>query len=248
MNFLRLVALVAMISTGTSQLVLAKEVSATQNRASGRDIYRIEIRNLGQFQMFPTGDVNSDGELHSILIELSEPRRTRDRQRHAITERAPLLHNMTTGSAAGSGYLTIEDLDIVGFQRRSASDFDLWIHSAYRNYREGAQLGFTITTVATELDCSGQRVCGRQTQGRLIYSFAFPELRNVPPRHCGPENTFRLNVPAGSRAYVAPSDHLLGPVSLEVTRSDGRGSPVLGQAIGPFASLTAAEICIARTW
>lgn len=228
----------------------AEQKRGTQNRPSGPEIYRIELRNLGLFLVLANGEEESGGELHSISVGLLEPDNTRDRQIHTVVEKAPLLVNTSRNVRAGSGYLSVSTGDYVrlGERRGAADDYNLWIHSAYRNEPTGTYMKFNVSVTAKELDCSGQRVCRRGNIGTLFYEIWIPPLRAVPPRDCRAENTFRWTTVDGV-VVLQGNDNLTRRIEMIKSSADGRDFVGFdANSIGPFLQLRNAEICIARTW
>lgn len=232
-------------------LAEAKQKSGRQTRASGPEIYRIELRNIGNFRVRADGEPESDGELHSISVSLLEPKNTRDRQYDTVAEKAPLLVNLPRTERAGSSYLTIQTGDLVrlGERRGSQSDYNLWTHSAYRNLAEdGNYLRFFITVTARELDCGGRRVCDRGNIGTVTHTINIPPLREVPPRDCQPQNTFTWTT-VDEWEVLQGNSKLNGRILMTQSYNDRRDFTGFdATSIGPFMDLMNAEVCIARTW
>ena len=250
MNFVKLgfvgLAMFFVASAGVS-----KTFEGNQTRASGPEIYRVELRNVGAFLVGAVGDPESGGELHRITVQLLEPEGTRDRQFHTVSERAPILRNTSSGERSGGGYLTINQGDYVRMGDRVGpelvDDYNLWLHTAYRHPAEGRSLTFLISVTGRELDCTGQRICNRGNTGAITFEIKIPEFRSAPSNRCDTSNTFTLTTVDGRPAIIGNSSLVAAPtISLSNTSDYSIHFPQ--NTYGPFLTLQNAEICVARTW
>lgn len=237
----------AAIATVSTQ-GMANERASHQTLGSGPDVYRVEVRNLNRLVVLEAGDSDGVGELHELAIEL-----------RAYDQVAGMQHDRLTFS--GTELYLINEGGIVGGDRyfparvgqhvftatdRSQNDItQMWIHvntgaepTAYDTVGR-----VSLTVAAEELDCAGQRVCNRRSNGKVIIDFQIPEFTRRPSNRCGPDNTFRLE-PLDGEIQISG---LSGTSVFSHTSSESWYLGVDHQAGGPRLIPFNAEICIAST-
>ncbi len=227
---------------------IAREPIVIQNYPSGEHIYRVEIRNLRRFEVLEAGDLDGVGELHELVVQLraSNPDYKTQYDGFKLTGTELYLLN-NSGILGGRRNMPIR----VG-QHITATppgvgsgQTQMWLH-VYSNPDDASYYnagGVTLEIHALELDCAGNRVCRRNSQGSTSISFKIPEFRAPPPRTCGPTNTFRLEPLDGELQISGLSGTSINTHTYSSTWYLGVNHKKGGPRLQPFN----ADICIART-
>jgi|GEM_PF-3127540 len=228
-------------------LIQAPKAAAQSNHnlGSGQDVYRVEVKNINAYEVLEAGDSDGIGELYELRVRLSGGEFS-NRQYHEYTDRAGAsrrLINRSTNDQGNDTYVNIRVGNLVAHGGHEKNR-DLWVHSK----RAGAHDSTTpirLNLHATELDCAGERVCGRKSEGTVTVEFSIPDFKTPPSNRCGPENTFKLT-------RVDDDLAILGVDNVDVwsaTRGDTRVLQVLTQHKkgGPRLRPINADICIAST-
>ena len=221
---------------------------------SGPNVYRVEIRNLDRFKVLETGDTDGTGELHELNVQLKSYNPDYNTQYDGFNQKTPFFFNTRSNTGAGSGNLEVRVGDHVKLSghRPPSGTTQSWVH-AYstaedaRDTRPYSNGRIELEVHALELDCTGQRVCRRNSQGNVTVSFKIPEFSSPPPTVCGRTNTFRLEplddglhirgiTGTTVRSYT-PGVQVLDPFWLLLKHKKG------GPRLMPFN----ADICIAST-
>lgn len=228
--------------------VMASERTSQQRLGSGPDIYRVEVRNLHRLEVLEAGDSDGVGELHEMTVELQaydqEARDQYDRLKFSGTE----LYSINEGGiVGGTRYFPIRVGQHVftSNDRRQNDTTQMWIHvntgSEPTAYDTVGRVSLSIT--AQELDCTGQRVCNRRSNGKVTINFKIPEFTTRPSNRCGPDNTFRLEPLDGEIQISGLSNSTV----FSGTYSESWYLGVDHKAGGPRLIPFNAEICIAST-
>lgn len=233
----------AMLMTATA--VIAGKGDSRHTLGSARDVGRIEVRNMDQFEVMGVSDSDGTDELHSITVRLT----TRfdigsDREQFdTFEERSISLLNRTLGRLGNAAYVQIRKGDLLGFGGREVAPEarQLWAHA--REYfpanrgsnRPDMRSKISIQIIARDLDCSGTHVCRRGDTKSYYISFDFPTLRGTPPANCTAPYTYKIGRLDDGLALFGPD----GAVVQVMVSSVPGGGP----AIRPING----EICIAST-
>lgn len=225
--------------------VMASEGDSRHTLGSARDVGRIELRNMDQFEVMGVSDSDAVDELHLLKVRLG----TRfdlgsDREQFdTFEERSISLYNQTLGQLGNSAYVTIRKGDLLGFRGRRVGPDDrfLWAHSkeyfpsTIRGAAPTLRSKISIQIIARDLDCAGTRVCGRGDTKVYNLSFDFPKLRGTPPTSCDAAFTYKIGRLDAGLALFSPD----GAVAELINTSIPGGGP----AIRPING----EICITST-
>lgn len=228
--------------------VMASERISQQTLGSGPDVYRVEVRNLYRLEVLEAGDSDGVGELHELTIELTnydlEVGGQYDRLKFSGTE----LYLINKGGIVGGTRhfpIRVGQHVFTANDRRRNNTTQMWVHvntgAEPTAYDTVGRVRLSVS--AEELDCAGQRVCNRRSNGRVTIDFKIPEFTSRPSNRCGPDNTFRLE-PLDGEIQIS------GLSNTTVFSSTGSESWYLGinhEAGGPRLSPFNAEICIAST-
>lgn len=227
--------------------ILALEVAAQSNHSlgSGQDVYRVEVKNMNVYEVLEAGDTDGVGELYELRVRL-EGGQFNNRQYHQYTDRAGAsrrLINRSTNDSGNNTYVNIRVGNLITHGGHEKNR-NLWIHSKRANaYNSTNPIRLSLT--ATELDCTGQRVCRRKSVGAVTVEFTIPDFKEAPSNRCGSNNTFQL-IRVDDELAISGLDN----VSIHgYTRGDTRTMNVLTQHKkgGPRLRPINADICIAST-
>ena len=247
--FLSVAAGLTAIATSTVGMpVMASERTSHQTLGSGPDVYRVEIRNLYRLEVLEAGDSDGVGELHELTIELQAFDQGAGGQYDRLKFSGTELYLINEGGiVGGTRYFPIRVGDHVftANDRTQNNTTQMWVHvdtgaepTAYDTVGQ-----VRLSVVAQELDCVGQRVCSRRSNGKVIIYFRIPEFTSRPSNRCGPDNTFRLE-PLDGEIQIS------GLSNTSVFSNTSRESWFLGvdhNSGGPRLMPFNAEICIAST-
>lgn len=227
----------------------AQDKTDHQTMPSGRDVWRVELRNFDQVLLIENSDSDNKDELHSVEVvlanEYSDERRrlarpsdtASQKQFDAVKETA---RNLAVNDNAGnSAYVQARRGDIVELSRRPNTTYNLWIHT--REFRESADLPpvifFVVSVKTRELSCFRKRVCKRGYHGEYSYQFRVP-VPGVRSSRCVAANTFEVEAQSDGIEVIARATG--EPVDgWEIDRGPTRKSPQM--------FIKEAEICIAST-
>ncbi len=235
------------IAAAVSAPVAAQDRTSRHNLGSGPDVYRVEVRNLYRLQVLEAGDSDGTGELHEMVIELSAPDRGAGTQFDRRTYSGTWLYSVNEGGIIqGDRYFPIRAGQHVFTQtdRTQNNETQFWVHSnadPESSYMGGGTVRLTVH--AQELDCAGQRVCRRRSNGSVYVEFRIPEFTRRPSNRCGPDNTFRLE-PLDGRIQISGLSH---STVFSATDSESWYLGVNHNAGGPRLIPFNAEICVAST-
>lgn len=230
-----------------STLAMADQRTSRQTLGSGPDVYRVEVRNLHRVEALQTGDSDGVGELHNLRIKLStydsEARNQFDEISLSGTD-LYLIHE--SGIVSGTHYYPIRVGQHVSLSHNGSpqDSTQMWVHvntAADSSYDGGGHVSLSV--YAEELDCAGQRVCGRRGKGTFSISFEIPEFTVRPSNRCGPDNTFWMGTVDGELQVSGLSN---GPVWSN-TNSRSLLGGINYKGSGPILRPINAEICIAST-
>lgn len=167
---------------------------------------RVELHNLNSVVVFSTGERrNREGELNKYSIKFEGVNEFEFRSWGMPSD----IFNLTKGVNGGSGYIDISRND-----RLELYDGDTTNDSGERqlkptpwiNARRGSRVKITIE--ARELDCSGQNVCGRGNNGKVVYEMTIPPLATNLPDSCGDSNSFSGAVIDGEFQFAGMLDYV----------------------------------------
>ena len=240
-----------MITTGVP--AQAQEKSGNKTLGSADDVWRIELRNLEKFLAMSVGDSDGVGELRDIKIGLVGP----DGQNHYVTEMNPFLQvnegSRTTKNSIGVRVGDRVSLDRLDPARGITDTYNLWIHAKERPQGDlgEALLNFEITVSARELDCAGDRVCGRGSTGTITY-FASVPVPRVRSNQCSTGNSYRISAVNGSQMRLEPMGAASSVRQSVDVRSENSGGHTIslgasGQGSRMELAMQSGEICIAST-
>lgn len=246
-QFHRGLAALALSALCTS--TVAQDRTGQHNLGSGPDIYRVEVRNLNRFEVLEAGDSDGVGELHRMTVELRyfDPQAGQQYDRLTYTGTELYLIN-EGGIVGGDRYFPVRVGQHVftASDRRPNDTTQMWVHANTDRSitSEGAGRQVYLTISAQDLDCVGQRVCGRRSNGSVTIAFEVPEFSTRPSIRCGPDNTFQLGPVDGELQIIGlPSTTVFSNANSEswfLGVDHDRGGPRLR----PFN----ADICIASTF
>tara|TARA_R110002096_G_C14646588_1_gene726034 strand:+ start:1258 stop:1968 length:711 start_codon:yes stop_codon:yes gene_type:complete len=166
---------------------------------------RVELHRMNEMRVFSTGERgNRQGELNQISVKLEGLN-----EYEYTTWNMPFdIFNRTKGIRGGSGYIDIDRndrLELSDGNRTDASGELPLKETQWINARRGAR--FMITIKSNELDCSGQRVCGRGDDGTVVYEMTIPPLPANLPRTCGGANSLNGAVIDGAFQFAGMLDY-----------------------------------------
>jgi hypothetical protein len=217
---------------------IAQQRTSNHTLGSGPDVYRVEVRNLNRFEVLEAGDSDGVGELHEMKISLYSFNQA-DTVRFTGTE----LYLLNEGGIVGGDrYFPIRVGQHVFTEtdRRPDDTTQMWVHvDAATETTNTVYLGVS----GQELDCVGQRVCGRRSNGSVTIHFTIPDFSRRPSNVCGPDNTFRLE-PLDGEIQISG---LSGTSVWSGTNSESWYLGFDHEAGGPRLRPFNAEICIAST-
>lgn len=234
---------IAMLMTATA--VIAGKGDSRHTLGSARDVARIEVRNMDQFEVMSVSDSDGTDELHSITARLTTrfDIGSHREQFDTFEERSISLLNRTLGRLGNAAYVQIRKGDLLGFGGREVAPETrhLWVHT--REYfpadrdsnSPNVRSKISIQIIARELDCSGTRVCRRGDTKSYYISFDFPTLRGTPPANCTAAYTYKIGRLDDGLALFGPDGGVVQAIASSV--------PGGGPAIRPING----EICIAST-
>ncbi len=229
----------------------AREPLVIQELGSGPNVYRVEIRNLNRFEVLEAGDSDGVGELHELIVQLASFNPNFETQYDGEKFTGTQLYAINKGGIVGGrrNFSIRAGQHLFTQTNRAPSDeTQMWVH-VYSNpadtaYNERFGRGrVRLSISARELDCAGQRVCRRHSDGRVSINFQIPEFSTPPSNRCGPDNTFRLE-PLDGELQVS------GLSETSVFSSTSSSSWYLGtdhKKGGPRLRPFNADICIAST-
>jgi len=251
MKIIQLACLKIFIAGILSGFILASTSYAADQRygrhtlGSAPDVYRIELRNLTQFEVMHTGDPDSSGELHKVNIELyAGPYKYASRdQHHGFDEYGMNFQTPSTRKRGNNAYHSINKGEVISYggRRKPQEQRNLWVHIK----KDGSWLG-GLQIKTRELDCAKQKVCRRGNDGTFYFNFRIPYFTSPPPTTCGPSNTFPL-----ATAFEFPrKPRSLDIIDLQSYGSSGEAWGNLkrrGEDRGAILKPINGEICIAST-
>lgn len=230
--------------------VMAGERTSQQNLGSGPDVYRVEIRNLYRLEVLEAGDSDGVGELHELTIGLQSRDQEAGDQYDRIKFSGTELYLINEGGiVGGTRYFPVRVGQHVftSNDRRQNDTTQMWIHvdtaadAEPTAYDTVGQVWLSVA--AQDLDCAGQRVCSRRSNGRVTINFQIPEFTRRPSNRCGPDNTFQLQPVDGEIQISGLSNTTI----FSQTSSESWYLGVDHKAGGPRLIPFNAEICIAST-
>ena len=234
---------IAMLMAATA--VMASKGDSRHTLGSARDVGRIELRNMDQFEVMGVSDSDGTDELHSIEVRLTTRFEfgSEREQFDTFQERSISLFNRTLGRLGNSSYVEIRKGDLLGFGGREvAPDMrQLWAHTREyfpandRSNSPGIRSKISVQIIARDLDCARTRVCGRGDTKVYYISFDFPKLRGTPPTSCNAAYTYKIGRLDDGLALFGPDGGVVQVIQTSI--------PGGGPAIRPING----EICIAST-
>ncbi len=251
-NIAKLLAMITFATTAAITMpssAQAQDKTDNQTMPSGRDVWRVELRNFDRLLLLENADSDGTDELHFIEVTLANEYAERDRrvitrvanppeyQFDSVKEKAV---NLSVNDRAGNrAYVSARRGDYVDLSRRPNTTYNLWIHT--KEFRESADLSpvifFTVSVKGRELSCFRKRVCKRGHHGEYIYQFNVP-VPTVRSSRCVAANTFDIATSTDGIAIRARSTGELTE-GWDVERAPARKNPQLFVKTG--------EICIAST-
>ncbi|MEP2987355.1 MAG: hypothetical protein ABJN65_12070 [Parasphingorhabdus sp.] len=239
----------ALVSTPQAE---ARNVIVKQDYPSGVNVYRVEIRNLTRLEVLEAGDSDGVGELHEVVVQLDSFNPDSNTQYDGIKFTGTELYLINKGGIVGGRKnMPIKVGQHVRTSQRSVNrdETQMWVH-VYSNpdnpsdYEDGR---VRLQIHALELDCVGNRLCRRNSQGSTSISFKVPDFKSPPSNRCGPSNTFRLEKLDGELQISG----LSGTQVRSRVRADSPSDPwwllTKHKKGGPRLQPFNADICIAST-
>lgn len=237
-------ALVAVATTLSTLLPLnAKSVPESRHTLEfGEGVYNIQLIDIGDLLVAETGDPRSEGELHSVRIELMT------RMDHPVPDQFDRRTYYTPPGLWKRGYanrnltylpINRGDWVSVGNNRAPVQGPDnLWVHSIPRDRDNKLEVRITIS--ARELDCTRDRVCRRGNSSSTSLYFLIPAPGPVPYT-CQSSNTWDILPIDGETSLAMPG----------VYNGGGNGNNSWGlrmfESEGPNLHLQNAKLCITRS-
>lgn len=153
---------------------------------------RVQVIGMTRFEVLAPGDRRfgspRTGELQDMTLSLSaEAEFSSARGAGAVG-----IANVTDPDRDHLVYVKVDRGDVLTWNRSATYDDDaIWVNVA----RDGV---LRLKMDARDLDCVGERICDRVSDGFYLNAFLLPELPDVLPETCGPNNTFEwANVDEG---------------------------------------------------
>jgi len=175
----------------------------------GPDTVRVELRGMTDFVVLRSGDRGAfggarDGELQDMTLSLS----ARDEFSSAMGSGNNVgISNRTDPDSDHIVYTTIEAGDVVFWQRSATyTDEAIWV-----NMPRDAIL--TLRMQGRDLDCSGERVCGRDDDGTFTAIILLPVAPARLSDGCPPNQRFNWTqrdgewLFEGARSWSNQLDH-----------------------------------------
>ncbi len=231
-------AIFTVIATVLLTTTIAKAQNSRHTLGSANDVYRVELRNVSQFQVMGVSDSDGTDELHNIKLELrtrSESLSTNE-QYDTVNIPSISLFNRSRNLSGNTAYVAVKESDVLTIGGRSVPDEsrNLWAHSRDR-YSSGQQASISIHVHGRDLDCKGTNLCRRGDTENFSVHFRFPELTSRPPASCGATNTYKISRLDEGLALFGPDGGVIEKVAYRVRGGGPRIRPING------------EICIAST-
>ncbi len=233
----------ALAMVATTSPAPAQEQTSKHTLGSGADVWRVELRNLERFLAMSSGDSDGTSELHRVTISLSGP----GGQYHTVKEVNPFL-SINGGSRSRNNTINVRRGQRVFLERLEpgrTDTYNLWIHA-----KERPQVGFGITLLnfeikvaSRELDCAGDRVCGRGSTGVITYYVSLP-VPTVKSNRCENANSYKITAIDGDQMRLDPKASGRARVNV---RSTSRGGDPTGSSQRLILAMQSGVICVAST-
>ncbi len=176
-------------------------ISQSHFHSVGPNTLRVELIDMTDFTVRSTGDQGirggaRDGELQDIIVSISAPNEFSS----ASGRNATGLVNRTRAETDSLSFVTIVVGDRVAWGRAATYDNDaVWVLAE-------PDSRISLLVQARDLDCTGERVCGRHNDGAFRFDFMLPSLPARLEPNCVPEQIFVWNEAGGRPGFRGARD------------------------------------------